>query len=408
MPTAPRAVCALVLRLATPVLVLLVLLFSPLVLRAQPTEKVLYAFTGGADGSQPYAGVVFDKAGNLYGTAQFGGAFGGGTVFQLSPSLSGRWTFHLIYTFTGGADGYTPIGGLVLDDAGNLYGTVSSGGDPVCQCGTVFELSPSQNGWTFNILHSFTGAGSDGAFPGASLVFDGSLIGTTVQGGKDNYGTVFLLTNSGNGWTKSKQWDFTGYNGREPWAAMSAGSYGTTYAGGGFREGNVFELRGGEIIHVIHTFSDTSKAGKHPIAGLTKNASNLYGTTYDGSLYGRGAVFALVPNCCKYDVWNAKVVHSFSGPDGEDPSAGVIFDKVGNMYGTTSFGGADPSLGGTVFKLTPGPKNKWIHTLLHSFAGGDDGNYPASDLAMDDGGNLYGTTIFGGVYDSGVVYEITP
>jgi len=371
---------------------------------------VLYAFTGGADGSQPYAGVVFDKAGNLYGTAQFGGAFGGGTVFQLSLSLSGRWTFHLIYTFTGGADGYIPIGGVVLDDAGNLYGTASSGGDPVCQCGTVFELSPSQNGWTFNVLHSFTGADSDGAYPGASLVFDGSLTGTTVHGGKGNHGSVFWLTNSGNGWTKSLQWNFTGNNGSQPWAAMSASTaiYGTTYAGGGDGDGNVFELRGGGLIHVIHVFGAASKTGKHPIADLTMNAGNLYGTTYDGSLYGRGAVFALVPSCCKYDVWIAKVLHSFAGPDGEDPSAGVVFDKVGNMYGTTSFGGADPSLDGTVFKLTPAPKNKWIHTLLHSFAGGDDGNYPASDLVMDDAGNLYGTTIFGGAFHSGVVYEVTP
>jgi uncharacterized repeat protein (TIGR03803 family) len=214
MPTAPRAVSALVLSLATSLLVLLVALFCPVALSAQATEKVVYAFTGGADGSQPYAGVVFDKAGNLYGTAQAGGAFGAGTVFQLSPS-PGSWTFHLLYTFTGGADGVEPIGGVVLDDAGNLYGTASAGGDPVCQCATVFELSPSQNGWTFNILHTFTGANSDGAYPSASLVFDGSLIGTTVHGGKGNHGTVFLLTNSGNGWTKSMQWNFTGNNGSQ-------------------------------------------------------------------------------------------------------------------------------------------------------------------------------------------------
>ena len=274
MATAPRAVSALVLCLATSLLALLVALFCPVALSAQATEKVIYAFTGGADGSQPYAGVVFDKAGNLYGTAQAGGAFGAGTVFQLSPSPGG-WTFHLLYTFTGGADGVEPIGGVVLDDAGNLYGTASAGGDPACQCGTVFELSPSQNGWTFTILHTFTGADSDGAYPGASLVFDGGLTGTTVHGGKGNHGSVFWLTNSGNGWTKSLQWNFTGNNGSQPWAAMSAGSYGTTYAGGSSGNGNVFELRGGGIVHNIHVFGVTSKAGHHPIAGLTKNGANL-------------------------------------------------------------------------------------------------------------------------------------
>jgi uncharacterized repeat protein (TIGR03803 family) len=240
------------------------------------------------------------------------------------------------------------------------------------------------------------------------LVFDGSLIGTTVQGGKGNYGTVFLLTNSGNGWTKSMQWNFTGNNGRQPWGAMSVGDFGTTYAGGGTRNGNVFELRGGGLIHVIHVFGDASKAGHNPLAGVTKNGRNLYGTTYDGSLYGRGAVFELFPNCCKYDVWNTKVLHIFAGADGENPSAGVIFDSLGNMYGTTSFGGADPRLDGTVFKLTPALKNKWIHTLLHSFSGGNDGNYPASNLVMDGAGNLYGTTIFGGASNNGVVYEVTP
>src|SRR6266403_4354075 len=117
MPTAPRAVSCLVPRLTTSILVLLVLLLGPMVLSSQAaTQKVLYAFTGGTDGREPYAGVVFDKAGNLYGTAQFGGASGHGTVFRLTRSLS-RWTFHLVYTFTGGTDGSVPIGGVVIDDA---------------------------------------------------------------------------------------------------------------------------------------------------------------------------------------------------------------------------------------------------------------------------------------------------
>jgi len=120
------------------------------------TEKVLYSFRGGDDGDQPYAGVIFDKAGNLYGTTQFGGAHGAGVVFKLAHSLT-VWKESVLYTFTGGADGSLPLGGVTFDDAGNLYGTTAHGGDPNCQCGVVYKLAPSGTGWTFSILHSFTG-----------------------------------------------------------------------------------------------------------------------------------------------------------------------------------------------------------------------------------------------------------
>jgi len=136
-------------------LVFTFLLFSILDARSS-TQKVLYTFTGGLDGAQPFqAGVIFDQSGNLYGVTEYGGAYNFGTVFQLTPSPSGEWTETVLHSFTGGADGDLPQGGLATDGAGNLYGTTSDGGDPNAYCGTVFSLSPSPSGWTFTVLHTF-------------------------------------------------------------------------------------------------------------------------------------------------------------------------------------------------------------------------------------------------------------
>ena len=158
-------------------------------------QKVLYTFTGGVDGSQPYqAGVIFDSAGNLYGVTQYGGAYGQGTVFQLTPSPDGVWTETVLHSFTGVPDGEQPQGGLAIDGAGNLYGTTSWGGDPSAWCGTVFELSPSNSGWTYSVLHTFTN-GQDGCSPQADLFFDGySIFGTTAGGGAGRQGTAFRLS----------------------------------------------------------------------------------------------------------------------------------------------------------------------------------------------------------------------
>ena len=195
------------------------LILTPFTSAFAATEKVLYSFTGGDDGSQPFAGVVLDAAGNLYGTAQAGGAHGAGVVFELSPSQSG-WTETVLYTFTGGTDGSLPIGGVVLDGAGNLYGTAANGGDPNCHCGTVFKLTPSGGGWTFTILHSFTGF-KDGASPAGILTLAGSvLLGTTVGGsqgcGNAGCGTVFKLSTSGG---SDFVIPFNGSNGFQPWGA---------------------------------------------------------------------------------------------------------------------------------------------------------------------------------------------
>jgi uncharacterized repeat protein (TIGR03803 family) len=209
------------------------------------TETVLYSFTGGSDGSAPYAGLIFDNSGNLYGTTWVGGTFGYGTVFQLTPSGSG-WTEKVLYSFQGGSDGSEPAGGLIFDRSGNLYGTTSTW--DARKGGTVFMLTPSGSTWMFGLLYSFTGtAGST-----ASLTMDeaGNLYGTTYGGGGYDWGTVFKLTRSGSGWAFTSLHDFTGYyDGAYPYGNVIRDAedniFGTSsYSFGGWPDccGVVFEI----------------------------------------------------------------------------------------------------------------------------------------------------------------------
>ena len=183
------------------------------------SENALYSFSGGSDPKFPYAGLIFDKAGNLYGTTEFGGANNQGTVFEITPNSNGSWTETVLYSFTGSTDGGQPYGSLVLDAAGNLYGTTNFGGSSNCNlgCGTVFELTPSSGGWKETVLYTFTG-GSDGREPYARLLSDasGNLYGTTLLGGNigsvcsTGCGTVFKLTHGSSGWTESVLYAFQG------------------------------------------------------------------------------------------------------------------------------------------------------------------------------------------------------
>jgi uncharacterized repeat protein (TIGR03803 family) len=398
-------------------IVVLTLLFLSISSAQAATQKVLYTFTGGLDGSQPYqAGVIFDPAGNLYGVTQYGGAYNQGTVFQLTPSPSGPWTETVLYSFMGVPDGEQPQGGLVIDGAGNLYGTTSFGGDPNSGCGTVFELSPSESGWTFTVLHAFAG-GKDGCSPQADLSLYGDIYGTTAGGGSGSQGTVFVLSTSGG---NDSVGSFAKNTGMYPGGLglfTSGGAvraiYGTTYLGGKQQKGNIFELTWGNHIVAKHVFNTTNKAGYWPIGDLLTqiNAGEvwmMYGTTSRGGGGGRGAVYRLTESQASYDVWELSVLHVFSGSDGDSPWAGVVLDAAGNLYGTTQWGGPEGSNAGTVFKLTPGAKKKWTQTVLYSFTGGADGSVPTSGVVLDNAGNLYGTTVSGGAYNQGVVYEVTP
>jgi len=378
------------------------------------TLKVLHTFSGGSDGNQPYAGLIFDPAGNLYGTTQFGGTHAQGTVFRLTHTSTG-WREKVLHSFAGGSDGAVPIGGVIMDGSGNLYGTTSSGGDAACQCGNVFELTPAVSGWTKRTLYNFTG-GSDGAYPGAGLVFDGAgnLYGTTVHGGYPTKGqcvatagcgTIFELTPTDTGWTELVLRRFSGSDGNEPFSGLTFDANGflcgTTYSGGAYGLGTAF---GG---HARRSFSATNKVGTRPLGGLiSDNAANLYGTTYSSPAPGKGAIFKLTP-APSGPSFIASVLYTFTGSDGAQPAAGLIFDGAGNLYGTTISGGASSNRAGTVFKLTRSG-TRWTETLLHSFTGGKDGSQPYASVILDDAGNVYGTTLTGGAHGAGVVFEIIP
>jgi uncharacterized repeat protein (TIGR03803 family) len=371
---------------------------------SQVTEKVLYGFKSGSDGTIPYAGLIFDSRGDLYGTTSGGGSSGNGTVFKLTPS-NGVWTETLLHTFTG-SDGSFPSAGLIFDNAGNLYGTTQQGGSTL-NTGTVFKLTPSNGVWTETVIYSFKG-GSDGYLPFAGLIFDsvGNLYGTTIGGGANGCGTVFELTPSNGVWTETVIYNFKGgSDGTVPYAGLifdSGGNlYGTTSGGGSSGNGTVFELRPSNKVWteiVIYSFKGGSD-GSLPFAGLIFDSEgNLYGATAYGGADGLGTVFELTPS---NGGWMETVLHSFTGGDGQLPSSVLTF-TAGNLFGTTQYGGA---IGwGTVFKLDTSDN----YTVLHSFAAGTDGMTPAyAGLAKDTAGNLYGTTSSGGSGGAGTVFEIT-
>jgi uncharacterized repeat protein (TIGR03803 family) len=398
---------------------------------AQHKYKTLHRFTGGADGGSPAAPLVFDAAGNLYGTTSYGGAHDRGTVFKLTRSQDGSWTESVLYNFcslTNCTDGSVPSSGLTFDKAGNLYGETYGGG---IGAGTVFELTPNLEGsWTEKILDQFNGT-SDGGGPTGGLIFDqrGNLYGTTVGG--IGFGKVFQLAPNVDGtWTENVLHTFPGGSwGADPETGVildRAGNlYGTTYAGGNEDFGVVFHLTSsanGWTENVLHDFRDGFRDGENPEAGLIfDQAGNLYGTSADGGnsdqcfTVGCGVVFELSPNAD--GSWRESVLHHFSGdPDGGWPFAPVAFDQAGSLYGTTYIGGGgdhsckaeyEPSACGVVFKLVPNSKGGWNETILHRFQD-HPGALPYAGVIFDAAGNLYGTTWGDQSRTFGSVFEIAP
>jgi uncharacterized repeat protein (TIGR03803 family) len=388
------------------------------------SENALYNFAGGADPKFPYAGLVFDQAGNLYGTTQSGGANSQGTVFEVMHNSDGTWTESVLYSFSGSTDGGQPAGSLVLDAAGNLYGTTNFGGSANCNfgCGTVFKLTRGSGGWSESVLYTFSG-GSDGREPYARLLFDpaGNLYGTTLLGGtlssvcSSGCGTVFKLTPASSGWTESVLYAFTGgSDGASPYDALVSDSasnlYGTVYAGGSSGNGAIFKLTPGSsgwTESVLHTFSGKYD-GKYSYGDIMLDpAGNLYGTVFQGGGAAYGAVFELVPN--SKGGWQERVLHSFANAPSANPVAGLVMDPAGNLFGTTLAGGKQTSCGstcGTLFKLSPASGGTWTYKVIHVFGQGADGYHPSGDLILDPTGNLYGTTQAGGAQGSGLVFEI--
>jgi uncharacterized repeat protein (TIGR03803 family) len=388
---------------------------------AMASEKVLHNFgITNTDGSNPYSALIFDGSGSLYGTTSSGGAGRGGTVFETSPNGSGGWSTKVLHNFgLVENDGQQPEAGLIFDGAGNLYGTTEYGGSQ--GFGTVFELSPNgSGGWTERVLHNFGISSSDGKTCFSALVFDGAgnLYGTTADGGSHGFGTVFEMTpNGGGGWTEHVIHNFGGppNDGNAPYAGLifdAAGNlYGTTVGGGSINGGAVFEMTpngsGGWTTRVLYSFRPDDGDGEDPYAPVTfDSAGNLYGTTTYGASNDSGIVFELTPNGS--GGWTETVLHRFgsSGNDGVNPVAGLIVNAHGNLYGTTQNGGG--GLDGTVFELTPNGSGGWTERILHNFGFGFDSESPSAAMVLDSAGNLYGTAYVGGSRGSGTIFEIMP
>ena len=392
------------------------------------TFSVLHDFTGGADGLGPRDSLTIGPGGVVYGTAEFGGTHGNGTVFKLSQ-VNSHWVFSTLYDFAGGSDGADPIGGVVIGPGGALYGTTQQGGPE--NDGTVFALTPPPTFcrsltcyWNETILHTFTGA-PDGFNPwGETLVFDaaGNIYGTTTNGGVHDAGTVFELSPSGSGYTESIIHNFAGSpnDGANPEAGVvldAAGNlYGTTGDGGTGRGcdygcGTAFQLTpsGGswqENVLVNFDFGLAEFAGGiYPYSPLVLDASgNLYGTTiYSGNITLNGIVFKLAPSDGGFTP-----SLSFAFPSSCQPYGGVIMDSEGNFFGQCVYGGASGI--GWVFELSNCSQHCTV-VDLHDFTG-YDGGMPSSPVTLDANGNLYGATEYGGTsincqLGCGVVWEIT-
>ena len=380
------------------------------------TVNVIYGFGGDEDGEYADTDLETDSAGNIYGTTVLGGDFGGGTVFQLSHGPNG-WVHTVLYSFTGGVDGGEPYKGVTLDREGNLYGTAVTGGSGSCEggCGVVYKLINSGGTWTQTVIHAFTG-GHDGSGPGARVTVDrsGNIYGMTPTGGANGLGTIYKINKENGGtWTFRVIHTFTGGadggSGSAGRMILSHGHlYGAATTGGTYGSGVVFELtpkRGGEWhFRTIYSFQGQPD-GNFPYGALLfDHSGNLYGTTYYGGANGIGAVYELSPR--PVGEWEETVLYSFqSGTDGNSPISNLVFDNAGNLYGTTSEGGLGS---GTIFKLSPTGGGQWMETVVHPFQGPPDGAFPYNGMVADRFGNFYGATVHGGENDDGSIYNFTP
>ncbi|HSC20063.1 MAG TPA: choice-of-anchor tandem repeat GloVer-containing protein [Rhizomicrobium sp.] len=377
--------------------------------------NVIYSFEGGADGEYADTDLVRDSAGNLYGTTVQGGTHASGTVWQLHPNGDGSWTHIVLYSFSGGADGAEPYKGVTLDAAGNIYGTAVTGGGGVCEggCGVAYKLTNNGGSWTQSVIHQFTG-GDDGSGPGARLTLDdsGNVYGMAPTGGANGAGTIFEMRPAKHGTYRLKVLHaFTGIDGIGGSAGalvMHDGSlFGAATAGGTNGAGTIYRLsldqRGMWKFKVIYNFLDEPDAG-FPYGGLTFDAlGNIYGTTYYACANDIGCVYELSP---RRGEWKEKVLYSFSGSDGSGPIGSVNLDSAGNIYGTTSEGGA--AADGVIFKLVPGAHRHWSENVVHSFAGSPDGEYAYNGMLDDGAGHFFGTTVHGGAHDDGAIYQFNP
>jgi len=378
---------------------------------AANTTTLIYSFAGGADGEYTDTELVQDSAGNLYGTSVQGGTYASGTVFQVTPA--GVHT--VLYNFTGGADGGEPYKGVTLDAQGNLYGTAVTGGGGACDggCGVVFKLTNSGEVWTETVIHAFTGA--DGSGPGSPVSIDkhGNVFGTTPTGGKYGVGVMYMLQPIAGGWKFRVVHAFTGGT---DGGGGSAGRllidgrgnlYGVCTVGGVNGWGTVYEVsrvKDHVQFTTLYAFKDQPD-GALPYSGLAfDQAGNLYGTTYYAGANDLGTVYKLTRG---NGVWTESVLHSFKGgPDGGNPIAGLVSDAFGNFYGTTSSDGASCGCG-TIFRMTR-TSGHWAESAVYRFPGAPNAGTAYNGLVSDGAGHFHGATVNGGPANDGTIYEFTP
>src|SRR6185369_7922318 len=289
------------------------------------TTDVIYSFEEDA-GEYADTDLETDSAGNIYGTTVLGGDFGGGTVFQLSPTPTG-WMHTVLYSFTGGADGGEPYKGVTIDGKGNLYGTAVTGGSGSGEggCGEVYKLTNSGGTWTQTVIHAFTG-GFDGSGPGARVTLDpsGNIYGMAPTGGAYGLGTIYKIP----------------------------------------------QHNGASDFQVIHAFTGGADGATGSAGRMVLRRGHIYGAVTAGGAYGSGVVFELRPR--GRGQWDFRTIYSFRGqPDGVFPYGALLFDRVGNIYGTTYYGGANGI--GSVYQLSPQAVGEWNESVLYSFQQGSDG-----------------------------------
>jgi uncharacterized repeat protein (TIGR03803 family) len=360
---------------------------------AKSTFRVVFDFFGNASGANPFAGLIQDAAGNLYGTTNAGGTNGAGAVFKLAPDGSES----VLYSFANGSDGGIPDANVILDAQGNLYGTTTSGGIADCNCGVVFKID---TGGHESVLHAFQG-GADGAISYGGLVMDadGNLYGTTFNGGGTcDCGIVFKLAPDGK---ETILHAFEGgTDGANPYSSLLLDKRGdltgTTYQGGtACHCGTVFKLHGRKE-SVLYAFTGGADGGFPQTSLVQDKQGNLYGTTKFNGAFSSGTVFKLAPDGTE------TVIHAFSaGADGAAPFAGLVADKDGNLYGTTQAGGVKNA--GTVFKVAPDGS---AESVLYAFTGGADGDQPFAALFLGAKNELYGTVSQGGTNGFGDAFTV--
>ena len=392
------------------------------------TFHVIHTFTGGPDGYEPYSGLTIDRGGRLYGTTS---EYVAGTVYEIKP-VNGSWIFTTLLNFDGrdGLIPYSRV--VFGTSGALYGTTFEGGTSSDCEfgCGAVYNILPTATvcktfscPWTGNAIASFTDQANGGNPNFVDPVFDqqGNLYGTTAIGGSTGVGVVFELTHTSNGWTENVLHSFSGPDGGYPYTGVifdQAGNlYGTTGYGGDFNQGTVYRLSpsgSGWTLTILYSFQGADDGQQPASTLLMDQAGNLYGSTLVGGSGGGGTVFKLSPSG---GGWSFSLIYDFVGQANQNfypgPVNSLAMDAQGNLYGTAILDGAHGA--GSVFKLTPS-NGSWTYTSLHDFTGGTDGANPFSGVTLDANGNLFGTTLYGGTTHGqecqstgcGVVWEITP